>query len=201
MCHISVFLSSLSIPVLPSLIYSPHRPVKVFDLGLFPVLRLCAPHHLFLAVWLAEREFKKMNLTKIIFQQFYLLVLRTLGRYNHLTGELALQVLCKSQIGVSYQELLHTSSRLLSVIFKIFEIVARLTKSNIVSKGNAKTLLLFEAFLCLAYFCLFVCLSIPVLPSLVYSPLRCVKVFDLDLFRFLLLCGPHHLFLAVWMAE
>ena len=100
MCHISVFLSSLSIPVLPSLIHSPLRRVKVFDLGLFPVLRLCEPHHLFLAVWLAEREFKKLNLTKIIFQQFYLLVLHALGRYNHLTGELALQVLWKSQIGL-----------------------------------------------------------------------------------------------------
>ena len=97
----SILLSFfLSIPVLPSLIYSPHRLVKVFDLGLFPVLRLCEPHHLFLAVWLAEREFKKLNLTKIIFQQFDLLVLRTLGRYNHLTGELALQVLWKSQIGL-----------------------------------------------------------------------------------------------------
>ena len=58
----SILLSFfLSIPVLPSLIYSPHRLVKVFDLGLFPVLRLCEPHHLFLAVWLAEKEFKKIE--------------------------------------------------------------------------------------------------------------------------------------------
>ena len=92
----------LSISVFPSLIYLPLCRVKVFALGLFPVLRLYEPHHLFLAVWLAEIEFKKLNLTKIIFQQFYLLVLRALGRHNHLTGELALLVLWKSQIGLLF---------------------------------------------------------------------------------------------------
>ena len=123
MCLISVFLS---IPVL--LLYSPLRCVKVVDLRLFPVLHLCEPQHLFCAVWLAEREFKKLNLTEIIFQQFYLLVLSALGRCNHTTGELDLQVHWKSQIGfalsgcvVSYQELLYISSRLLSLMFKIIE--------------------------------------------------------------------------------
>ena len=86
--------------------------MKVFDLGLFRFLLFCEPHHLFLAVWLAEREFKKLNLTKIIFQQFYLLVLRALGRYSYLTGELTLQVLWKSQIGL-------LSLYVLSVMFKI----------------------------------------------------------------------------------